>query len=170
MAPIVITQQTSTRVYDLLVQREIDDSRQSALIDTADWLQQNSPRGVSNPGDSLAGDWDIVPGRPTVGIADLSWRDQIVNSLPDASFRVAGRGPGGFPPFQRGSALAAWATVKGIPPFLVARKIATLGTDRWQTGQNILGMDRSGNIPANGPATQVYTEAFNNSWNQKVIG
>jgi hypothetical protein len=33
-----------------------------------------------------------------------------------------------FPPWKPGTTLAAWANAKGIPPFLVARKIARDGT------------------------------------------
>ena len=170
MAPLVIDINTSTNVYDLLVQQAIDASRQFALLETADWLQTNSPRGVSPASESLAGNWDIVPGRATIGIRDLSYEDQIVNNLPSASYRVAGRAPGKFPPWGPGSTLERWAIVKRIPAFLVARKIATLGTDRWITGQNILGMDRSGNIPEDSPVERVYTEAFRKDWDQRVIG
>jgi hypothetical protein len=39
--------------------------------------------------------------------------------------------------------LGRWATAKGIPPYLVARKIAQQGTDRWRQGAkgNILNLN-----------------------------
>jgi len=39
-----------------------------------------------------------------------------------------GRSPGSWPPYGIGTSLELWARRKGIPAFLVARKIATKGT------------------------------------------
>lgn len=45
-----------------------------------------------------------------------------------AVFVHEGRAPGSFPPFKKNTSLEKWARRKGIPAFLVARKIAKKGT------------------------------------------
>ena len=67
----------------------------------------------------------------------------LSNNTPNSLFRERGRPPGKFPPFFPGSPLERWARAKGINAFLVARKIAEQGTERWRKNENALGIDRN---------------------------
>lgn len=103
-----------------------------ALLELAQFLQDNSPRGVSPASESLKGSWDIIPARK---VRNFFYFDgAVINKAANARNRLEGRGAGKFPPFGPGTPLAAWADAKGIPPFLVARKIAREGTERWKEG------------------------------------
>lgn len=112
----------------------------TALLELADYLQQNSPRGVSPSGQSLAGSWDIKPARKVRGVIP-EVLGTVVNTAEAAEFRIRGRAPGKFPPFGEGTSLEAWATAAGIPAYLVARSIALKGTERWRNKDNILKQD-----------------------------
>lgn len=59
------------------------------------------------------------------------------NASPIFPFREEDTRPH-WPPFGKGSSLANWAEARGIPPFLVARKISRFGT----TGNHIFGRAR----------------------------
>lgn len=65
------------------------------------------------------------------------------NTAPNSLYRERGRPPGKFPPYGETSSLARWAKKRGIPPYLVARKIARQGTERWRRNTNTLGIDRT---------------------------
>lgn len=101
-----------------------------ALLEVGQYLQENSPKGISPPENSLRGGWDIKPSRKIRNL--MRYEGFIINQTPNAINRLHGRGPGKFPPFAKGTPLAKWADSKGIPPFLVARKIAREGTKRWK--------------------------------------
>ena len=63
----------------------------------------------------------------------------ILNTAENSLFRTIGRGPGKPPPFGR---IAPWAALKGIPTGAVVNKIAKFGTERWITGENIVGFKK----------------------------
>jgi hypothetical protein len=126
-----------------------------ALTEYTDWLQRNSPRGVSPTSESLAGGWDIEFSQKARN--QLFAEGAIVNRSEASYFRIVGRAPGRFPPFHQGSALERWAAATGIPAYLVARKIARLGTERWRSGNNILGLDpRTGAIDPNNEGIRIF--------------
>jgi hypothetical protein len=64
----------------------------------------------------------------------------FVNEVPNSLSRERGSPPGQRPSI---SALKGWAERRGLNPFLVARKIDRVGTDRWIRNENPLGIDRS---------------------------
>lgn len=134
-------------LYDEM-RRQFKDAFDVALIELADYLQSRSPKGVSPGSESLAGSWDIVPARKERGVISRVF-GTVVNKSKDSGFRIRGRGPGKFPPFGKDTGLAKWADAKGIPPFLVARKIALEGTKRYREGA-------SGNILKQNPVTLTY--------------
>lgn len=121
------------------IRRPFRDAMDTALLELADYLQRNSPRGVSVGADSLAGGWQVKPASKQRGILEI--RGEVYNTATAAEFRIRGRGPGKYPPFHKGSSLAKWGAAKGIPAFLIARKIAKEGTERWRTKDNILKQD-----------------------------
>jgi hypothetical protein len=122
--------------------RRIDDF----ALDEADWLQQNSPVGATG---GLKSGWDVIPARrqaPTVATMQFS----IINTTDNATYRIAGRGPGRLPPIEPieawalvvlGDIGAAWAIAKGI---------AARGTKRWRDKKNWVGIDNQGNIIPDG--------------------
>lgn len=130
--PIVFRQQIRPPIVDQILYRAYRLALDDALLEMAQYLQESSPRGISPPGESLKGGWDIVPARKVRGL--MTYEGAVVNLTPNAYNRLRGRGPGRFPPFQKGSPLEQWAKAHGIPAFLVARKIAREGTDRWKRG------------------------------------
>jgi hypothetical protein len=82
---------------------------------------------------SAYGSQDVIAGN-TVTVT-------LTNSSPIWPFREYDTRPH-WPPFGPGSSLANWSNARGIPPFLVARKISRFGTtgnhivsNRMQSGQ-----------------------------------
>lgn len=144
--PIVITKVINPPVFDVLLNKVFRESTDAALLEMAQYLQENSPRGVSPIQKSLKGSWDIVPTRKIRNFP--RYEGSITNIAENAIYRFNGRGPGRFPPFGPGSPLAQWAAAKGIPAFLVARKIAREGTERWKQGSRrpTLGLDRESKL------------------------
>lgn len=114
----------------------------AALLEYANWLQANSPRGATG---ELVASWDIKVSRKARN--QLFADGSIVNTADNAYNRIVGRAPGKQFSFEEGSALQRWCAAVGIPPFVVMRKIANEGTQRWRSGKNILGQDpRTGAI------------------------
>ena len=113
------------------------------LIKAAIELEQASPIGASG---KLTQSWDIIPA--TVN----NLKGEITNKAPNAFFRIVGRGPGKFVPWRKGSLLEKWARLKGIPAYVVSRKIAEEGTERFKQGA-------SGNILKADPLTGKLTPA-----------
>jgi hypothetical protein len=109
----------------------------TALLELADYLQKNSPRGVSDAGDSLAGGWDVIPARKVRGILPEAG-GSVVNNADAAEFRIRGRGPGKPPPISK---IEKWAIAAGISPYALAKSIAKNGTERWRSRDNILKQD-----------------------------
>jgi len=73
----------------------------------------------------------------------------LANDVANSLYRERGRPPGRMPPVK---ALEGWANRRGIPAYLVARKIGLEGTERWIANENPLGIDRAsqpGNIIVN---------------------
>ena len=142
-------------ILNKTINKQYRDALDTALTEYTDWLQRNSPRGVSPASESLAGGWDIEFSQKARN--QLFAEGAIVNRSEASYFRIVGRGPGRFPPFHQGSALERWAAATGIPAYLVARKIAQQGTDRWRSGKNILGIDpRSGAIDPNNEGVKLF--------------
>ena len=112
------------------------------LVELADELQRESYRGATL---DLAAGWDIVstrldPANP------LAFSAEVNNVEPTASYRVAGRGPGGFPNIEN---LRRWLAVKGIPQQLlypIGNQIAAIGTERFRTGDNFMGLNQDGSL------------------------
>lgn len=143
----------STEVWRNLVRKAVD----AAMLDLADHLQRNSPVGASPVNQSLKGGWDVIPARKQRG--KLAVLGSVVNRADAARFRIVGRGPGRMPPYGPDSPLGRWASVVGIPAYLVARKVATEGTQRWRDGAqgNILKQDPvTGKFAKGGPLERVY--------------
>lgn len=141
----------------------------TAMIDLAIHLQQSSPRGVSSGRNSLAGGWDVIPAKKRRGLIP-EVIGQVVNTSTDAEFRVRGRGPGRFPPYEKGSNLEKWAQAAGIPAYLVARKIAREGTDRWKKRDNILKQDPvTLKFAQDSPLYTVFERRLEEEWNKIIF-
>ena len=114
-------------------------------------LREESTIGAT--GEYKAG-WSLIPARRLPNSFEL--QATIRNPTPYTLYAATGRGPGKLPPYKSGSPLAAWAVTKGIPAFLVARKIAREGTKLWQQGDgnNPTGIKRDGSIAPNSPIAQ----------------
>ena len=121
------------------------------LAEAVATLQEGSPVGAT--GDYKAG-WSLIPARRLPSSFEL--QGTIRNRTEHTTYAARGRGPGKLPPYKPGSPLAAWAVTKGIPAFLVARKIAREGTKLWQQGDgnNPSGLKRDGTIAPNSPIAQ----------------
>lgn len=113
--------------------KQVRSALEDVALELATELQIGSPRGVTG---GLQESWDVTPAarqRNTLNV-----KLEIKNDAPAAYFRIVGRGPGKMPPVD---AVRRWAVAKGISPYLVARKIGREGTERWKSGQNILGIN-----------------------------
>jgi hypothetical protein len=112
---------------------------ESAILDIADEFQQNSPVGATG---LLKSSWDVNVTENTNGLVGI-----IVNNAPASRYRALGRGSGGFPPIEP---LTDWVKVKIEPDekkakaiaFLIGRKIAREGTERFKNNQNPFYLNR----------------------------
>lgn len=137
--------------FEQQVLAQIRSALTEELAEAVTTLQQDSAIGAT--GEYKAG-WSLIPARRLPGSFEL--QATIRNSSEHTTYAARGRGPGKFPPYKPGSPLAAWAVTKGIPAFLVARKIAREGTKLWQQGDgnNPAGLKRDGSIAPNSPIAQ----------------
>lgn len=123
--------------------RQLCHAMDDALLNGAFFFQENTPIGASK---RLKQGWDIIPCVFRRG----EFEGRIVNNAPYALYGIIGRGPGKFPPFGPNSDLYKWALFKGFVPFLVAKKIAEFGTQRWISQENWVGFDRKGEVVQGG--------------------
>ena len=82
--------------------------------------------------------------------ADRSGKEflfEVANNLPWANWGIRGRGPGKMPPVD---SVRVWANKRGIPPYLVARKIGRVGTERWRQNRNWVGITREDKVAPGG--------------------
>lgn len=100
---------------------------------------QNAPVGVSGGGGGLRGSFttDFQDNRLTAIVGSDS------QYAPHVEYGTRPH----WPPFGEGSPLARWARAKGIPAFLVARKIARRGTSPQKYMERAVEHVRSNVIP-----------------------
>jgi len=151
---------------DQALREQFKEAFDTALLELAEYLERESPRGVSPVGQSLAGSWEIKPAQKRRGVIP-EVIGTIVNTAEAAEFRIRGRGPGGFPPFGEGTSIGAWAAAVGIPAYVVAKTIAEKGTDRWRTKENILDQDPiTLKFGRNSPLHTVFERKLAEEWNK----
>jgi hypothetical protein len=121
-----IFQQEITKAFNEAIQEGVNKVRAETTMDTGDLRNGYRLNKTVLKGGEFSG--------------------QLQNTTPNSLYRERGRGPGRMPPFGPGSELNKWARRKGIVAFLVARKIAKQGTERWRKNQNALGIDRSSTV------------------------
>ena len=92
-------------------------------------VERDSPKGVSDVGQSLSSSYDINPATITANTIEASF----FSALPYSLERLAGRGPGKQPPVDK---LRRWALANGVNPYAVARKIGREGTERFKEGED----------------------------------
>lgn len=66
---------------------------------------------------------------------------RINNRAKNSYFRIVGRAPGKVPPIKP---LTTWCRHKRLPPsvaYAISKRIARDGTERYRTGQNIVGIN-----------------------------
>lgn len=109
-------------------------------------LTRDSPRGVSPTSEALADNWEFRPFPAAEGTDLLN----VSNEVPNAFEKLAGSPQGNRPDSFPGSLLDRWVrrifrvsddSLARLITARVASKIEREGTDRWQTGQNILDVD-----------------------------
>lgn len=150
VAEIEITIDSSLNQIASIIGQKSIEVLNDFIVDLADELQQESYRGATL---DLAGSWDVIPASFNTS-APLTFQASVVNTEPTARFRVAGRRPGRQPPIDP---LTDWVVVKGIAgtgnarsiAFAIARKIAAVGTDRFISGNNFLGLNQDGSLQSN---------------------
>ena len=127
------------------IRGDVADIIDDELLDLGELIERGSPKGVSGTGSSLSSSWDIKPA--TISANGIS--ASVLNPLPFALERLAGRGPGKQPPVDN---LRRWAQARGISPYAVAKKIGREGTERYKRGKdgNLLRIDpQSKEVPTN---------------------
>ena len=138
-----VTQSTPVNL-DAPFRKRINEIFNKHALDAADKLQQNSPVGATG---DLSKGWDIIPARRQSSSFDVSVN--VINNVPNALNRIVGRAPGKFPPE---APILAWVQKKLKPEpkrakgiaFVIRRKIAREGTQRWKAKQNFAGLDLKG--------------------------
>jgi len=135
-----------------ILRRELYDIFIDLLLDLASELEGGSYVGASKKKGkaSLAEGWDIIaPRKSTIGFEIGA---SIVNRTPAALYRVVGRGEGKFPPLEP---LREWVEVKlgetdpkkiRAIAFLIGRKIANQGTNRFNQKRNYIGLNIDGTL------------------------
>ncbi len=134
------------------LKRELYDIFIDLLLDLASELETGSYVGASKRKGqpSLAEGWDIIaPRKSTLGFEIAA---AIVNRSPSALYRVVGRGEGKFPPLEP---LRDWVKIKlgetdpkriRAIAFLIGRKIANQGTNRFAQKKNYIGLNTDGTL------------------------
>jgi len=121
------------------LETRLKNAFESAILDIADEYQRNSPVGATG---LLKSSWDVDVSETTTGFIGT-----ITNTAPVSRYRALGRGSGGFPPIYP---LIDWVQVKIEPDekkakaiaFLIGRKIAREGTERFKNNQNPFYLNR----------------------------
>ena len=135
-----------------ILKRELYDIFIDLLLDLASELESGSYIGASKKKGkaSLAEGWDIIA--PRKGTIGFEIGASIVNRTPNALYRVVGRGEGKFPPLEP---LREWVEVKlgesdpkrvRAIAYLIGRKIANQGTNRFSQNQNYIGLNADGTL------------------------
>ena len=118
-------------------------------------LRSGSPVGATR---QLQEGWQSTPARKSGNVSEVSVK--ITNTAPNAYYRIAGRGPGGFPP---SAPIEAWVRAKSLASgekevrsraFLIRRKIAREGTERWKAKRNWAGLLIGGKFAADSPVAK----------------
>lgn len=131
--------------------RGVFNNRASEAVEE---LRRGTPEGATG---QLAAGWDYVPARKSAGVKEF--RTTIVNTAENAQFRIVGRGPGKFPP---GAPIEAWVKkkvggtereVKSLT-YLIRRKIAREGTERWKAKENWAGLQPNGKFGPDSPVAK----------------
>jgi hypothetical protein len=127
-AEITITPQPN--LWEPLIVQAQYDAFKVPITNARTLIQNQTPIGVDG---RLKNSWkgDTLYSQEFIGA--------ISNSAPYAPYGIMGRPPGKFPPYGQGTPLEKWASKRRIPPYLVARKIAEKGTERWRAKQNFTG-------------------------------
>jgi hypothetical protein len=135
-----------------ILKRELYDIFVDLLLDLASELESGSYVGASKRKGkpSLAEGWDIIaPKKSSIGFEIGA---SIVNRTPAALYRVVGRSEGKFPPLEP---LRDWVEVKlgetdpkriRAIAFLIGRKIANQGTNRFNQKKNYIGLNADGTL------------------------
>jgi hypothetical protein len=138
-------------IADVAYRAGIQKIFEDELLNCAAELERESPRGATG---QLASSWQVtIPRREPSGFTISA---SIYNTSDNAIFRIAGRGPGLFPPL---APIQQWVETKieSDPllsrriAFLIARKIATVGTQRYRDRINVAGINRDGTLQPNSP-------------------
>lgn len=142
---------------DVIFGKQVIDIAREEGESLVEFLERNSPQGVSPDSRALKTNWNILVDNDVADDELLT----LSNDSPDALDKLRGRPPGGRPDASPGSDLDRW--VRGILGItdpaqrrLAAERIALsiqrMGTERFRTGDNILGVDpRTGAIGQDSP-------------------
>jgi hypothetical protein len=133
-----------------VMRKGLYDAYVDKLLDAVEEFQNNSPRGATG---DLAAEWDLQAPRKEACSFQINAR--IINNAPNSLFRIAGRVPGKLPPIE---AIAPWAKMHGLNPFMVARGIAKRGTQRWRERENWVGIWTDGSLIPGGRLEQLQQE------------
>ena len=133
----------SVKVDPIIVQGKLSEVFQAPVLNIWDTAMKEALAEVkaSSPVDN--GDLRRGYKAGKARIARGEFKARFINNTANSLYRERGRGPGKMPPFENGSSLFRWAKKRGISPYLIARKISRVGTDRWRSNKNPLGIDRS---------------------------
>jgi hypothetical protein len=146
--------------------KKFKDAFDTALLELADHLQQESPRGVSGSSDSLAGSWNVIPAKKERGLIPVVG-GKVVNTADAAEFRIRGRGPGAKPPISK---IESWAIAVGMNPYALQQSIANRGTMRWRSKRNILDQDPiTLQYGKNSPVYTVFEPTLRREWDRIKI-
>jgi hypothetical protein len=123
------------------LEAKIKKAVESAILDIAEQYQRDSPVGATG---LLKSSWDVEVFGDNNSITGI-----ISNTATSSKYRGLGRDKGGFPPL---SPLVQWVKAKIEPDekkakaiaFLIGRKIANEGTDRYKKNENPFMLERTG--------------------------
>lgn len=139
-----------------LILEAVERGVESTVLDLAEDWQKNSQKAKSptrspiGASGELANSWDV-----NISSNNRKVSGEIKNTASKSFYRIVGRSPGGFPPPQT---IKNWIQTKGLNvrqneidrvAFLIGRKIATKGTERYQSKNNFIGLN-----PDTGKLTQ----------------
>lgn len=122
--------------------KELRKKIDNFLAEEIQYLTENSPVGATR---LLRSSWEATKSRKASNMYSyitFSIRNDSLNSIN----RIGGREPGKMPPLEP---IRAWALAvlgDASAAFPIARKIATVGTERYKKNKNWVGVDYTDNI------------------------
>jgi hypothetical protein len=148
--------------FDKRMRTQINNIFNSNAQEAIDKMKALSPRGVSDPQDSLAENWVLQQARRQLISSDVAV--SIKNKSDNAYAKIFGRPAGGMPPedplerWVKSKLFANKQVTKGElkrTTYAIRRHIGLHGTNRWRNDDNPLGLNKDLTVKSTSPIAEM---------------